>query len=514
MTSVSATDKRAIWNALDELARRHRAYADAAWALSDEELQRIESVAALLRPADPIENNQYLFDSSMPELGVKKLGQFPEYQHQLKEARERALREIHHAHGMAGIRRLVAAANEAFAIGWALAEADMAVDEEDTLADLDNDDFHRAAFSIGFARGISASKGWEWISATAHKLHGRPVAQARTLLCADDKPAAWELASTLGPDIEGVYWREFLPYGLGPEFELASETAAQLLAHRRNRAAIDLLALYVDKQKPRLDPKVVATSLERLAAEGDPEGQPSSYELQRLLEYLATTDIDEDRLALLEWLVRPGLGFGARSPVLERKLARDPGFFIQILAMCFRRRDHAEESVKISKEQAQNAYRLLDEWRVVPGSREPHGEVDAEWLAAWIEEARRRAVEADRSIIADLYIGHIFAHAREDVDGTWPTLAVREQIEKLASDKVDEGFRVETYNKRGVTSRGLTDGGKQEYELASKFEALASKISNGWPRTAAVLRSIAEGYKAQGRAEDEEAKRFQEGLEH
>jgi hypothetical protein len=513
MTKVTTADKLAIWSALDELSRRHRAFADAAWALPDEELRGIDRVAALLRPADPIENNQYLFDSSQPELGLPMVGRIPEYQPDLNQARARALKEIHDAHGLSGIRRLVAAAKETFAIGWSLAESGAAVAEDEVLLDLDNDDLHIAAFGIGFARAVSATKGWAWISETARHLDGRPIAQARVLLCADDKTAAWELATALGTEVEDVYWREFMPYGLGHEFELASETAAQLVAHGRNRAAIDLLALYVHKATPRLDPEIVATSLERLAEHGDTEGQPSPYELQQLLEYLATTDIDEDRVAMLEWLIKPGLGFGARSPVLERKLARDAGFFVQMLAMCFRRRDHAEETVTISKEQAQNAYHLIDEWRVVPGSTEPNGEVDQEKLADWLDDARRRATEVDRSDIADIYIGHIFAHARIDDDGTWPTLAVREQIEKLASDKIDEGFRVESFNKRGVTSRGLTDGGKQEYELASEFDAYAGKISNGWPRTAAVLRTIAEVYKAQGRAEDEEAKRFQEGLE-
>jgi len=110
-------------------------------------------------------------------------------------------------------------------------------------------------------------------------------------------------------------------------------------------------------------------------------------------------------------------------------------------------------------------------------------------------------------------IGKVFAYSRDESDGTWPTLPIRNAIESLASDDVDAGFINGIYNKRGVTTRGLTDGGRQEYELADTFENFASKVMSEWPRTGALLRSVSEGYRIQGRREDEEARQFMEGLD-
>jgi len=147
-----------------------------------------------------------------------------------------------------------------------------------------------------------------------------------------------------------------------------------------------------------------------------------------------------------------------------------------------------------------------------PVSAERNGEVDDARLKAWLDGAFDLLAKNDRVAIGSQYIGHSFANAREDPDGTWPTRPVRDAIERLASEQVERGFANQIFNNRGVTTRGLTDGGRQERALAEKFDAWDVKIRDMWPRTAAVLRSIAESYRAQGQAEDEEAERFKQGL--
>jgi hypothetical protein len=78
---------------------------------------------------------------------------------------------------------------------------------------------------------------------------------------------------------------------------------------------------------------------------------------------------------------------------------------------------------------------------------------------------------------------------------------------------MERGFMVGVHNKRGVTSRGMTEGGQQEFDLAADFEAKAELIEATHPRTAGALRQIADSYRAEGQRNDEEARRFLEGLE-
>ncbi|HYT10632.1 MAG TPA: hypothetical protein VEL73_08220, partial [Mycobacteriales bacterium] len=75
-------------------------------------------------------------------------------------------------------------------------------------------------------------------------------------------------------------------------------------------------------------------------------------------------------------------------------------------------------------------------------------------------------------------------------------------------------FAIGLHNKRGVTWRSLTDGGKGEYDLARRYADMAKAIEATHPRTAAVLRGVAEAYRSEARRNDEEAKRFMEGLDN
>jgi hypothetical protein len=358
----------------------------------------------------------------------------------------------------------------------------------------------------------------QWLERRLEYLASRPLAQARLLLCSADLPAAWSRATELGAEVERHYWNEFSPYGRGGDFRLVNEVAQQLLQHNRPLTAIAALELYLEPaegvEKPSAE--LIATGLEELVRlpKGHKEqlSPPSSYDIQRLLDYLRSCGLDEDRLATLEWQFLPARGFNERSPVLERRLARDPQFFVDIMSLCFRRKDGTIEQ-EVSEGLAKNAYRLVKDWKIVPGSDTEEGEVNELALMEWVTEARLLAGKQDRKDICDIYIGEVFAQARMDDDGTWPTLPVRNAIEKLASEKIENGFWTGILNKRGVTTRSPLEGGKQEYELADRFDDLARNIQDRWHRTAVVLRSVAETYRAQGRREDEEAERYKRGLE-
>lgn len=356
-----------------------------------------------------------------------------------------------------------------------------------------------------------------WLDLRLQHLTGRPLAQARLLLCSDDLPEAWNRIAQLGEEVEQRYWNEFLPFGRGGDFQLVNETAGHLLQHDSPLTALTVLKLYLNrKSSDGPSAELVAQGLEafvHLPKDHEEQVGPlSSYDIQNLLDYLQSSDLDEDRLGTLEWQLLPARRVNEQSPILERRLSRDPQFFIEVLSLCFRRKDGIMEQ-KAPEAVASNAYRLLREWRIIPGSESVGGEINEEALTGWVAKARALAAGRDRGDIGDILIGEVCAQARQDPDGTWPTLPVRNLIERLANSNIEEGFRTGTYNKRGVVSRSLTDGGKQEYAVAGQFSDWAQRIADRWPRTASVLRSLAEGYKADGRREDEEAERFKRGLE-
>jgi hypothetical protein len=274
-----------------------------------------------------------------------------------------------------------------------------------------------------------------------------------------------------------------------------------------------LMNLYIGSVE--IDRTLVREALERLVempADHPDQFRIDGHEIEQLLDYVRAGNVDDDRLMMLEWRLRPALRFDANSPVLERRLARYPEFFVEVLSLCFKPQ-HGEPEADIPSHVATNAYRLLDDWRVVPGSDGPGQPVDGERLNQWVDEALPLLEQADREAIGLELIGRVLSKATGDADESWPTRPVRDLIERLRRREVDTGFEIEVLNSRGATSRGLTDGGEQERVLAAKYEGLAQKVADQWPRTASILRSLARGYEDQARRQDEEARRFVEGLD-
>jgi hypothetical protein len=80
---------------------------------------------------------------------------------------------------------------------------------------------------------------------------------------------------------------------------------------------------------------------------------------------------------------------------------------------------------------------------------------------------------------------------------------VRNILETVSTDEILRGFDTGIFKQRGITSRGMKDGGEQERELVKKYGAFAEKCKIAWPRTALALRRVAEHYEAQAKWQDE-----------
>jgi hypothetical protein len=510
--SASELRKQA-WKQLQGLVMRHRRFSHTDWALNPDQLDQLEELEQSLAPNDPVELVRWLFDEHVPDLPEEGKPDFEAgaYLEAIARRRVEAVQQVYGSAGLAGVLRLANTAQFPWFVGEAVGRAELGDVGAELFEHIDADDEVTPA-----ARAWTAQRartlGWTWVEAQVAGSEGRPIAQARVLLESADYERAWELARQTAA-VDAAYWSEFAPFGRGPAFELAEQAATELLDHGRPRAALNLMSSYVESVP--IDRALVMRALERLVdlAAGHPdETRVDSHEIERLLDHIRDGDLDEDRLMVLEWQLRPALGFGASSPVLERRLAREPEFFVEVMSLCFKPR-HREMEKAVSPQVASNAYRLLDDWRVVPGSDGPAEPIDAEKLNRWVDEALDLLKEADREEIGLEIIGRVLATSTGDPDGTWPTRPVRDLIERVRRTELDTGFEIEVFNSRGFSSRGLAEEGDQERELMAQYKQLASKIADEWPRTAGILRSISSSFEAQAQHQDESAARFLEGFD-
>jgi hypothetical protein len=182
----------------------------------------------------------------------------------------------------------------------------------------------------------------------------------------------------------------------------------------------------------------------------------------------------------------------------------DPTLFVDLVQRVYRGKNEPRRQLD-EREQAlaHHAWWVLHNWRDLPGRRED-GTVDGEHLTSWIREARLAFAESDRADIGDEEIGRVLAASPSGSDGAWPAEPVRELIETIGSTSIEAGLHVGVLNARGVTSRGVYDGGEQERGLAARYRAWSQDTAS-WRRTSRILRRLADSYERDARLMDEQA---------
>lgn len=232
----------------------------------------------------------------------------------------------------------------------------------------------------------------------------------------------------------------------------------------------------------------------------------SVWELGEVMKYVqADPTADQERLVVLEWRLLPLARHNDFKPkILHSELARNPGFFAEVLSAVYRAKGQPRDETPDQAKQnlAEAGHDLLDSWVGLPCAKSD-GTIDANALNIWITEARKVCTANERIEVCDIKIGEQLSYAPPDPDGSWPCQAVRDVLETVTTDEIVQGFGTGVHNQRGVTTRGMNDGGEQERELVKKYRAYAAKCKVAWPRTALALRRIADNYDAQAKWQDE-----------
>lgn len=524
--ALGSVDTTELWQSLRDLVGQHRQFATADWALAPKEVDALDALAAKLEPSDGLERWLWLFTDHMPHLGDETLRRnHAAYEAELATQRQAAVAEIEREAGLDAVRRLAERSVVPWAVGVGLADATGDTHVDPLLPLLDETDRSPGVeLSNAFFARRFATDGWAWLKALLSS-HAdlTDLQQARLLLATRDLAKAWQVVNEVGDAVADHYWRLFGYVGLGGDFAEIETVAHRLMGVGRYAATLDFLGIYGRRNasdEGRIA-HLAAGALDGLLHTDDPEApylrQHDFQEVFALLErHMAS--LGEDRVASLEWSYLPALGFDPHAPSLHRFMARDPAFFVRILSAVYRPRDTASEEAAAQEDEvtrqrlATNGYRLLSSWRQVPGLQED-GRLDPSLLRTWVDEAQHLLREAGRYQDGTVQIGQVLVSSPADPGGTWPPEAVRDLFEELQSEKMEEGFYIEVLNRRGVTSRGLDEGGAQELKLAERYRSDAQDIADRWPRTAAILRKVAKSYENEAQRNEEEAERFRRGLE-
>lgn len=503
-----------IWKKLTSLIRRHRQYKDADWSLDEDALEELDLIADKFKPSDEAGRVEWLFEHS-PDLGdVDVRTNYQEYIAAVSKRQLEAVDAVYRQSKLAGLIELSKNVQQPWVVGFAAANSSLVEIDMDDIAPLliDESDPVRNFATASITKKLSSDLGE--LVALGERHADQPLLYARLLRMADDLTEAWAAALQAGEEVDKLYWSEFETFGRG-DFMLVNETAEQLRRHHRYARALDLMAIYSHNQQVQLDPKLIVELLDELieAKEDAERAALSQYDLAGLLEYVRNSgQVEDEVLGLLEWRLLPALDSSSSIAALQSLLASSPEFFVQIISYLYRRKGADSNDEKHPPNVVENAWRLLHRWDVIPGSKEEGGEIDEVAFNAWIDATRKLLVEADRLDVGEAHIGQVLAHSKADGD-LWPSLPVRNFLDDSSTDVINRNFVIGIGNMRGVVSRGLAEGGDQERALAEKYEGYAALIKDEWPRTARLLRTVADVYRREAARYDEEAQREQEGFD-
>ncbi len=510
---IPADVKAALWEMLRDFIYQHRMFRDAHWALSRDLVDKLEANLPRLAPGDPVERNRWLFDEWLPDLPSDER-HIERRQEQVEQLRQQAVREILRAQGIEG---LVTLGTSCQFPGLVACAAVPLITDLDTILS-----FVEKAISAGEAGVFLAGQ----ISGQAEQLHGdvwrdliykeaksrpwSPTLIAALLVEWPEGRTTWEDAAALG--VADEYWRRKRVFVINGTPEEQTYQIDRLIEAGRAAEAFDRVALRSEGVPTEALVRLYDATLNDLArAQIVEEVQRlglNSHNMRRFLEELRKReDLPQEELARREYQALPLLGpLDTEGLAIHEYMAEDPRFFVDVVCDAFlpAHRDKSQDAELTPEEQAraQAAYKLLSGMKRVPGQHEDH-QIDEETLLKWIYAVRGKASQADRAVVADVQIGQLLAHSPKDPeDDAWPDQVVRNVIEKLEADHIDEGLMIERINMRGVYTKDPYEGGAQERALASQYRSWAEISRSQWPRMARILEMIVRSWEGYAHRED------------
>ena len=532
LEGMADEDRRSVWNLIDGWSQtetdsktkarlreriRRTIRSGRRRGLDAETIDRAHEIFEKLAPRDPVLRHAWLFVPGRAEIYADEASDgridWRAREKRIHELRMAAMAEIWSASGLDGALALLvdrdASTVGRYAAGCVVdrqAVADVLRAclkiEADPIEKIDN-------FMRGFLAFVDEDTRPALILILAETCGVEQ--RVRLFSCLPFRSQTWRLLDLQDRCLRDRYWRVVAPgFAQFTESE-TTEIVDRLLEAGRPRAAFSAVGFDWNKvETSRL--RRLLTDIATVRTEPDDHFEVEPYSISQALDSLeGRRGVTVDEMAQLEFAYVEMLDRNERGiPNLEKTLADSPGFFVQVLALVFKRSDNGQDPPewriddpgrRASLQGA--AFQLLQDIKRIPGT-DADGKIDVRALNRWVTDARRLCSEHGRAAIGDEEIGQLLSRAPSGEDGSWPCQPVCDVLETIASPKIASGFEIGVYNARGVHSRSLDEGGEQERNLSAKYRAWAQRLVFDYPHVAGILDRIAKGYARDAEREDAE----------
>ncbi|MFK8399669.1 hypothetical protein M2D07_014275 [Pseudomonas sp. BGr12] len=495
LTSKSELERYQVWDAICGVLVHHRNFPSAPWSLGEKYLAPLEDVANTIKPISEALAGRRLFSNRDYDLVERDLT-YEQQQLKLEELRRESIKSILAESGFQGIVEFSSSVPDSQSVGQTLATIDSLELDREILPSMLDESGRLQGFVKGYAWVKCWKYGWGWFD-RLDKVDWA-LEEIVSLLCMlPFNEEAWSRGESLLGDDFSRYWLK-TPANVFQMKEGGEYAIGKLLGVGRAGAALEVVSsgIYL---KWDLDSSLVCKVLLAYGAAEPESDRIDGYRISEIIKKLQEDfRVDLEDLSQVEWMYVTLLDRNSDvSPVtLERKLSSSPEFFCELVRAIYSPEGLSVEFVPTVEERniAVNAYRLLNEWSLVPGGRED-GSFDSTLFTDWVAKVDRLSRTSGHFDVAMNCLGSVLIYAPEGC-----SLWVDEEIAKLANEKerdaLRDGYAVATFNSRGV--HWVDPEGKPERELAQKYRDQAEALEYaGYHRFAKTVRDISKDYDIQ-----------------
>lgn len=510
---------------------QHHRMPEAPWAMDDESLATLESLATTLDPTGGAVSASFDWFSWYPQpAGVDD--DDPQRDEIIGQNRARLVLEAHDFGGLDAVLALASTSEATLYVGHTLAALDTptagtsdtatppsaVLDREEVshLVALLPDQGADGIVARSYIRERSRVGGASWVSRvladTPQELNARVLASAVVTA---------ELLALVDETTEPTrseYWA-FAPTERVPD-DVAEQYLLRLLEADRPWTAIAVVRT-MRRAISDLDTDLLLAILRAPTDTAQQIGdwiRDLSYAIGVMIDTLLDRGVDVEAMATIDFTYM-NVTHHARAPrAVYRNLEENPAAFVDIVKLTYvsdttaaarERKAGGTDPDTTKPTDSSNpavsyddrAFRILHQWPGLP-LHDSEGVAVAADLDTWVDEALYLLADADRARPAHRVVGQALSSRATDADGTWPCEAVRDVIERLADEDFDRGLSIGRYNARGATTRAARAGGQQERALAHDYKQWADRVRTRWPRTAALLDALASEYGREARRND------------
>jgi hypothetical protein len=562
LQNVSPEESIVVSNCLRNEIINNQDYSDAYWVMSSQQLQRLEAIRVKIEPDDPVYRHRWLFNS-----GIKIQGCFwipyQEAKRIIDALQSKALLDVLFSQGWEGIIQLAQQAENPYDLGIALAKTQLVPISLKRFIDENflSTEKWRNELAKGYLSFNAYNQGEKWIKDCIgnNACNWSAEKYGEFLLYIPFNNYLIEQLDITPLETQSFFWSSIQKINF-LENDYSKHIIEKLIKYGRPRFAIRNIPWVFERHPQLFSPEQIA---ETLKACNEIEENQSNDDCRAfihssvvLMNYLEKTDLSRDRYASLELMYFQAHKHNRYSKTLFENLAKNPEFFVEVIQSIFPRKDKTavdsasekqlldhllllihtgfnsivkvvnrsvvqnlqasnEDLHKINDHRrtiAEVSWHILEKWKRLPGVLEDSS-IDNEALTSWVSKVRELAAERELNDIVDVYIGYSFAFSPPDPDGAWPHTVVRDLIESLSSVPIERGWQTKIYNNRGVTSRSPVEGGVKERKLLEQYKKYSEQLNYQWPRTASVLRDIANSYGEEAKREDTRAELIEDYYE-